>query len=88
MAFKSTSRGFILAVSGLITPEARASAAAFSSVALADVLDALVSIGLIHKSRSIRYGLLWDDGGPSYSAAKHLAFGRCKRCSSLSADMA
>jgi hypothetical protein len=26
--------------------------------------DALVALGLIHQSRSIRYGLLWDDGGP------------------------
>jgi hypothetical protein len=25
--------------------------------------DALVALGLIHQSRSIRYGLMWDDGG-------------------------
>jgi hypothetical protein len=32
--------------------------------------DALVALGLIHQSRSIRYGLLWDDGGPEVFRGK------------------
>jgi hypothetical protein len=32
--------------------------------------DALVALGLIHQSRSIRYGLLWDDKGPEVFLGK------------------